>query len=97
MAIDSMAEVCGGRIIEHDHPFTPYMFGGLVMWAFNDERCRESFRRDTGHSFDRATLPLDAMIDEATGAYDERAKAFIKWCAENLWGMEADDARTDDG
>ena len=31
---------------------------------------------------------MDVMMDEATGYDEERAEAFIRWVAENVWGHE---------
>lgn len=86
--MDDLTDIIGGKLDYHDHPATPIMFGGLVMWAADDPDCQKRFKEETGMDIKGPTDGMSLMVDKACGYDTEVAKAFTKWCAHELWGME---------
>lgn len=72
-------------------PYDPLMamawVGGL-LWAGKQPEIVAAFRRDTGCQWSPATNPMDAMIDQATGADADFARQFAAYWNENYWGTE---------
>lgn len=57
-----------------------------LLWATREPEIIEAFRREAGVAYRPARTPLDAMIDEATGAHKAIAEAFIAWFNVHVWG-----------
>lgn len=67
-----------------------YGWLGCVNFAVQDDDVRAAFEKESGLKFPAAgRMPLDRMIDEATGLEGRQAeyfRAFVLWINENLWG-----------
>ena len=61
-----------------------------LSWAITESTLMDAFLRDTGIKVRAAKNPLDAMIDEATGAHKKMAIEFVKWFNANVWGIGKD-------
>ena len=60
----------------------------FLMWAWNAPEMRAQFTAKTGLEMKAVTSPINAAIDEATGARDSLAAQFIEWATREHWGVE---------
>jgi hypothetical protein len=57
-----------------------------LVWAVGEPSVLAAFRLETGNEWSPGRTALDKMIDDAVGADDNFARAFVKWFNENVWG-----------
>ena len=60
----------------------------FVNFAWQDDEIIAQFYRETGTSFVKPGLPIEQMIDDATGKTADDIKAFVFWVTERHWGLE---------
>jgi hypothetical protein len=63
---------------------------GCLSWASQHDKICAQFTADTGHRvfWMQRRVPLEAMIDKATGYEATVINAFVDWVNENLWGED---------
>lgn len=77
--------------LEHLMPADPLMaiaWYGSIHWAIGTEEIVQAFREETGCNWKPSRIPIERMIDEATGADFQFIEAFARWHNENIWGIE---------
>ena len=65
-------------------------FTGFVRFLLGKDDAIEQFTTDTGITLSVPRSPIEAAIDEVTGAGRAQMTAFAEWVASEYWG--ADDA-----
>jgi len=73
------------------HPFDDFnalAWRDFLMWAWNTPEMRAQFTAKTGIEIRSVTAPIDAAIDDATGARTSLAAQFIEWATCAHWGVE---------
>jgi len=73
-------------------PSEPLMFqawGDCLMWAIGNNEIIEQFRAETGNTWKPSIIPINRMIDEATGVDKKFIAEFIEWLTLNIWGTDA--------
>lgn len=59
-------------------------------WAIEDRWALEAFRDTTGVDLVTAPLPIEHLVDEATGKRRQDLESFIDWFTEEIWGADMD-------
>ena len=59
---------------------------GHLMFAIGNPDILAAFRADTGNNYQPTGIPINDMIDQATGVDAAFILEFIKWTNKNLWG-----------
>ncbi len=68
--------------------FAAIMWAGFVQWAASEPYMRAAFKDGTGLVLlPPPATPIEAMVDEATGAARNTA-AFIEWVTREHWGLD---------
>lgn len=70
------------------HPLMASAWIGSVRYALTRADVLAAFRKETGNQWRPGRSPMDAMIDQATGAELDFIRAFAKWHNETIWGEE---------
>ncbi|WP_210420176.1 hypothetical protein [Aquisphaera giovannonii] len=68
------------------HPLMASAWVGSVRYALTRDDVMATFREETGNQWRPGRTPIDAMIDQTTGAALDFIRAFAKWHNENIWG-----------
>ncbi len=72
-----------------DNPLMQLAFRDFVFWLWDQEVYRRLFETETKTPpLLAAKTPLEAMIDEATGANGEYVEKFVEWAIKTQWGEE---------
>jgi hypothetical protein len=66
--------------------FNALAWRDFVLWAWREPKLRAQFIKATGVELD--VSPLDAAIDDATGAREERVSQFVEWVTREHWGLD---------
>jgi hypothetical protein len=56
--------------------------------TISDTAVLAAFHADTGSACTPGRMPIDRMIDEASGREREFVEQYLAWCNENVWGEE---------
>ena len=71
------------------NPITTAAWADFIMWCEKQPETVTAFNAETGRAYMmKPKLPIEAMIDDATGKVEDDAFAFARWVTENHWGME---------
>lgn len=60
----------------------------FIVWAWSEAEMRDAFTAATGVEIRQVTSPIDAAVDDATGANRSLASQFIEWATVTQWGIE---------
>lgn len=58
----------------------------FVLFAFDNKEIVQAFEQETG--LKAPITGIDRLIDDVTGASDNRLFSFARWVTERQWGME---------
>jgi hypothetical protein len=59
---------------------------GCFSWALGEPEILAAFRIETGNTWTPGRLPIERMIDDATGADREFFAQFAAWMNATIWG-----------
>lgn len=62
------------------------MWVACITWAIGVEEILDAFRSDTGNVWKPSNIPLERMIDQASGAEEAFIKQFVEWVNVKIWG-----------
>ena len=60
----------------------------FLLWAWNEPEMRAQFTAKTGINIQAVPSPINAAIDDATGASKSVAAQFVEWATREHWGVE---------
>lgn len=60
----------------------------FLTWAWSEAEMRAQFTAATGLKIETVKAPINAAIDDATGASESLAARFIEWATREHWGLE---------
>ncbi len=78
-----------GQTLSDLAPTNPLMVApwiGCLQWAISTDEIVEAFREQTGNNWHPSQIPIENMIDEATGADRDFILSFARWVNRNIWG-----------
>ncbi len=68
------------------HPLMQIAWSDCLLWAFTFEPIVKQFMDETGNTWELGKIPIDRMVDKATGAETEYCMEFVEWFNANVWG-----------
>ncbi len=69
--------------------FNTLAWRDFVMFAWQQDEMRRAFTASTGVTLPSGSrTPIEAMVDEATGAQADALAAFMRWVTVEHWGLE---------
>lgn len=60
----------------------------FLTWAWSEPEMRAQFTAATGLKIETVKAPINAAIDDATGASESLAASFIEWATREHWGLK---------
>ena len=62
----------------------------FIMFSLRDEQAIEAFRKESGNNWKPNGIPIEMMVDDATGADWNFLKGFVLWLNKWYWGRMDD-------
>jgi hypothetical protein len=57
-----------------------------LHWAAGKQEVVTAYRKETGDNYKPSLVPIEQMIDQATGRQEAFLRSFVGWFNQSIWG-----------